>query len=104
MGGLVNGKAFDTTFGIDTNTSSGTSLVALIVAICKHPRATTQLGALFVIADTVFSDEIGCFFGAVVTSFIGETLGRRRTILIASIHLSKSQLCTDHRSHRALLL
>lgn len=63
MGGLVNGLAFDTTFGIDTSTSSGTNLVALIVAIY----------------------EIGCFIGAVTTSFVGERLGRRRSTLIGVI-------------------
>lgn len=60
MGGLVNGRAFDSTFGIDTDTRSGTNLIALIVSIY----------------------EIGCFLGAVTTSFIGESLGRRMSILI----------------------
>lgn len=63
MGGLVNGAAFDRTFEIDTDTSSGTNLVALIVAIY----------------------EIGCFFGAITTSFIGERLGRRRSTLIGVV-------------------
>lgn len=31
MGGLVNGGAFDSTFDIDTNSESGTNVVALIV-------------------------------------------------------------------------
>jgi MFS family permease len=60
MGGLVDGDAFDSTFGIDTKTTSGTNMVALIVAIY----------------------EIGCFFGAVITSFVGEALGRRRSVFI----------------------
>lgn len=63
MGGLVNGGAFDKTFGINTDSSSGTNLVALIVAIY----------------------EIGCFFGAITTSFIGESLGRRRSTLIGVV-------------------
>lgn len=60
MGGLINGPAFDTTFNINTNTKSGSDLVALIVAIY----------------------EIGCFFGAVATSFVGDRLGRRLSIFI----------------------
>ncbi|KAK5119251.1 hypothetical protein LTR85_007865 [Meristemomyces frigidus] len=63
MGGLVNGAAFDTTFNIDPKTTSGANLVALIVAIY----------------------EIGCFFGAITTSFIGEWLGRRRSIFIGVV-------------------
>lgn len=58
MGGLVNTKHFDATFAIDTKTSSGTNMIALIVAIF----------------------EIGCFIGAIITSFVGEKLGRRRSI------------------------
>ena len=60
MGGLVNGTAFDNTFGIKPKTGSGSNLIALIVAIY----------------------EIGCFFGAVTTSFVGEPLGRRRSVFI----------------------
>ncbi|THY18637.1 general substrate transporter [Aureobasidium pullulans] len=60
MGGFVNSAAFTETFGIDTTTNKGTNLIALIVAIY----------------------EIGCFIGAVITSFIGENLGRRKSILI----------------------
>nr|POE48082.1 sugar transporter stl1 [Quercus suber] len=77
MGGLVNGAAFDRTFGIDATASSGANLIALIVAIY----------------------DIGCFFGAVFCSIFGkphppieasityrsitgERLGRRRSILI----------------------
>ncbi|GAB7354578.1 hypothetical protein MBLNU459_g5026t1 [Dothideomycetes sp. NU459] len=63
MGGFVNSKAFTETFGIDTSTSSGTNLIALIVAIY----------------------EIGCFLGAVTTSFIGERLGRRITTLVGVV-------------------
>jgi MFS family permease len=60
MGGFVNSPAFTETFGITPNTSSGTNTIALIVSIF----------------------EIGCFIGAVTTSFIGETLGRRKSVLI----------------------
>jgi MFS family permease len=52
MGGFVNSPAFTETFGITPNTSSGTNTIALIVSIF----------------------EIGCF--------IGETLGRRKSVLI----------------------
>jgi len=63
MGGFVNSPAFTETFGINTKTNSGTNTIALIVAIY----------------------EIGCFIGAVTTSFIGETLGRRKSVLIGVI-------------------
>ncbi|KAF2772558.1 general substrate transporter [Teratosphaeria nubilosa] len=63
MGGLVNGPAFDNTFNIDPKSSHGADLIALIVAIY----------------------EIGCFLGAIITSFIGESLGRRRSIFIGVI-------------------
>ncbi|EME42715.1 hypothetical protein DOTSEDRAFT_175986 [Dothistroma septosporum NZE10] len=58
MGGLVNTEHFDSTFNIDVKTDSGTNMIALIVAIF----------------------EVGCFFGAIITSFVGERLGRRRSI------------------------
>lgn len=35
MGGLVNTATFDNTFKIDTNTKSGTDMIALIVAIVR---------------------------------------------------------------------
>lgn len=60
MGGLVNTPAFLGTFDIDSNSNDGTNMIALIVAIY----------------------EIGCFFGALATSFVGENLGRRRSIFI----------------------
>lgn len=63
MGGLVNGAAFDKTFNIDPSSNHGTSLISIIVSIY----------------------EIGCFFGAVTTSFIGEALGRKRSIGIGVI-------------------
>ncbi|KAL1311500.1 hypothetical protein AAFC00_001623 [Neodothiora populina] len=65
MGGFVNGKAFTETLGIDPDSSAGTNMIALIVAIY----------------------EIGCFFGAITTSFIGESLGRRRTILAGVVFM-----------------
>jgi MFS family permease len=65
MGGFVNSPAFTGTLGIDTKTNAGTNMIALVVAIY----------------------EIGCFIGAVTTSFIGEGLGRRRSVLIGVIIL-----------------
>ena len=41
------------------------------------------------------STEIGCFIGAVTTSFIGEGLGRRRSVLIGVIILIIG-LCSVH--------
>lgn len=58
MGGLVNAPSFDNTFNIDTSTDYGTNMIALIVAIF----------------------EIGAFIGALTTSFIGERLGRRKSV------------------------
>jgi MFS family permease len=63
MGGFVNSPAFTETFGIDKTTNKGTNTIALIVAIY----------------------EIGAFIGAVTTSFIGENLGRRKSVLIGVI-------------------
>jgi MFS family permease len=63
MGGFVNSPAFTETFGIDTNSNAGTNLIAIIVAIY----------------------EIGAFIGAVTNSFIGEGLGRRKSVMIGVI-------------------
>lgn len=65
MGGFVNSPAFTGTLGIDTKTNAGTNMIALVVAVY----------------------EIGCFIGAVTTSFIGEGLGRRKSVLIGVIIL-----------------
>ncbi|GAB7324710.1 hypothetical protein MBLNU13_g08573t1 [Cladosporium sp. NU13] len=65
MGGFVNSPAFTGTLGIDAKTNAGTNMIALVVAIY----------------------EIGCFIGAVTTSFIGEGLGRRKSVLIGVIIL-----------------
>jgi len=63
MGGFVGSPAFTDTFGIDPNSDKGTNLIALIVSIF----------------------EIGAFIGAVTSSFIGEGLGRRKSILIGVV-------------------
>lgn len=60
MGGFVNSPAFTETFGIDTKTGGGQSTIALIVAIY----------------------EIGAFVGAIITSIVGERLGRRRSVAV----------------------
>ncbi len=67
MGGLVNTPSFDGTFNLNPKSGTGANLIALIVAIY----------------------EIGCFFGAVTTSFFGENLGRRKSVFIVCIiHLN----------------
>ena len=63
MGGFVNSPAFTETFGIDPDSDRGANLIGLIVSIY----------------------EIGCFVGAITTSFIGEKLGRRKSVLIGVI-------------------
>jgi len=63
MGGFVNSDAFTGTFGINRHTGHGTNLIALIVAIY----------------------EIGAFVGAIITSFVGEGLGRRKTVFIGVV-------------------
>lgn len=78
MGGFVNGKAFTETMNIDPSTNAGTNMIALVVAIY----------------------EIGSFFGAITTSFIGEKLGRRRTIMAGVIIMIFGKL--ESRSSVAL--
>ena len=58
MGGLVDTPAFNATFNNPNSTMTG-----LIVAIY----------------------EVGCFLGSVVTAFIGEHLGRRKTVGIGCV-------------------
>ena len=65
MGGFVGGKSFTGTMNINADSSAGASMIGLIVAIY----------------------EIGCFFGAITTSFIGEMLGRRKTIGIGVLFM-----------------
>lgn len=62
MSGLLTGPAFTRTFpSINT---------------LKNPGNATLQGSVVAIYD------VGCFFGAIITLFIGEILGRRKTILI----------------------
>lgn len=83
MGGIVNGSSFDHTFGIDTDTSAGTNLIALIVAIY----------------------EIGCFVGAVATSFFGDRLGRRMSTLFGIIIMIVGAVlqCTAYQSSHMIV-
>ncbi|SMQ52101.1 unnamed protein product [Zymoseptoria tritici ST99CH_3D7] len=80
MGGLVGAQSFYNTFKVDQDTDAGTDMIALIVAIY----------------------EIGCFIGAVVTSFIGESLGRKKSIfygvliMIAGALLQATAYGTTH--------
>lgn len=69
MGGLLTGRAFTRTFPEIDTTANGTgsaSLQGTVVAIY----------------------EIGCFFGAIATMFVGEKLGRRRCIMIGCVVLA----------------
>lgn len=69
MSGLLTGYAFTRTFPeIDTTTGAGgsSSLQGTVVAIY----------------------EIGCFFGAIFCLIFGETLGRRKCIMLGCIVLS----------------
>lgn len=58
FGGVINGTGFQKTFN---NPSPG--LLGTIVAIY----------------------EIGCFVGSILTAFIGDRLGRRKTILLGAV-------------------
>lgn len=62
MGGFITSDAFLNTFDMVEGTNYETYMVALIVAIY----------------------EIGCFFGSLITSFVGEKLGRKRSIFIGA--------------------
>ncbi|KIM96736.1 hypothetical protein OIDMADRAFT_32656 [Oidiodendron maius Zn] len=58
MGGLVNGQAFNDTFG-----NPGATMIGVIVAIY----------------------EVGCFFGSLATAAFGEQIGRRKSIAIGCV-------------------
>lgn len=58
MGGLVDTPAFNTTFNNPNSTMTG-----LIVAIY----------------------EVGCFLGSCTTAFVGERLGRRKTVAVGAV-------------------
>ena len=58
MGGLVNQTAFNDTFN-----NPDSVMISLIVSIM----------------------EVGAFFGSIATAFVGERLGRRRTISIGVV-------------------
>lgn len=69
MGGLLTGHAFTRTFPEIDTTATGkgsASLQGTVVAIY----------------------EIGCFFGAIATMFVGEKLGRRRCIMVGCVVLA----------------
>ena len=62
MGGFINSAAFTDSFGLVKGTHYYTYILPLIVAIY----------------------EIGCFVGAIITSFIGDSLGRKKSIFIGA--------------------
>ncbi|EKG10593.1 Sugar/inositol transporter [Macrophomina phaseolina MS6] len=77
MGGLVGATAFNDTFN-----KPGATMIGLIVAIY----------------------EVGCFFGAVVTSIIGETLGRKKSIAIGIVIMVVGALVQATAYSRAHLI
>lgn len=58
MGGVVNNPPFNATFS-----SPNATILGLIVSLY----------------------EVGCFLGAVLTSFFGEGLGRRKSIMLGGV-------------------
>lgn len=68
MGGVITGPAFTKQFPtINTTTSNGSStLQGLVVAIYN----------------------IGCWAGSLLTMFIGERLGRKRTVVVGAFVLA----------------
>lgn len=67
MGGLLTLEAFTKVFPeIDTRDVSGNS-----------PKATTQ-------GISIGSYNLGCFVGAIICIWLGQFLGRRRTIFVGS--------------------
>jgi MFS family permease len=68
MGGVITGTAFTAQFpSIDTTSSNG--------------NATLQ-------GFTVAIYNIGCWLGALLTMFIGDRLGRKRTIMVGAAILA----------------
>ncbi|OQE20198.1 hypothetical protein PENFLA_c017G05226 [Penicillium flavigenum] len=75
MGGLVNQSAFNETFN-----SPDPTMVGLIVSIM----------------------EVGAFFGSIFTAFVGENIGRKKSIAIGVVTLiigSVLQATAYHRAH-----
>ncbi|CAG8887295.1 unnamed protein product [Penicillium egyptiacum] len=75
MGGLVNQSAFNETFD-----SPNPTMVGLIVSIM----------------------EVGAFFGSICTAFVGENIGRKKSIAIGVVTLivgSVLQATAYHRAH-----
>lgn len=75
MGGLLTLNSFVTTFPqIDTTNAGEMGLSAAE----KSTRSTVQ-------GITTASYNLGCFFGAIFCIWIGNYLGRRKTIFVGSI-------------------
>lgn len=75
MGGLLTLNSFVTTFPEINTTKAGEMGLNQVQ---KSNRSTTQ-------GITIASYNLGCFFGAVFCIWIGNYLGRRKTIFTGSV-------------------
>ncbi|KAL9066973.1 MAG: hypothetical protein Q9161_007217 [Pseudevernia consocians] len=76
MGGLLTLASFVGTFPeIDTTTATETA---------QHLNASQQTHRSTIQGISVAAYNVGCFFGAITTIFIGDRLGRRKTIFLGS--------------------
>ncbi|CAD6591176.1 MAG: hypothetical protein ASARMPREDX12_005016 [Alectoria sarmentosa] len=76
MGGLLTLNSFVKTFP-EIDTTATTEMAQHLNASQKTHRSTIQ-------GISVAAYNVGCFFGAVATIFIGDRLGRRKTIFLGS--------------------
>lgn len=95
MGGLVGATAFNDTFN-----KPGATMIGLIVAIYEGMKFSSHSG---ISADLGLA-TVGCFFGAVVTSIIGETLGRKKSIAIGIVIMVVGALVQATAYSRAHLI
>lgn len=76
MGGLLTLASFVKTFPeIDTTTATETA---------QHLNASQKTHRSTIQGISVAAYNVGCFFGAIATIFIGDRLGRRKTIFLGS--------------------
>lgn len=76
MGGLLTLSSFVKTFP-EIDTTAATETAQHLNASQKTHRSTIQ-------GISVAAYNVGCFFGAIATIFIGDRLGRRKTIFLGS--------------------